>query len=270
MYLYDFSYDGKNLSEFGFMVCEFNSSSQVKAKGSEVTFTLAPVQNGKRKLRVGSRFEKTLSATFQICKDPDKFDERHMTITPHEFRALSRWLNRRGYHLFRSYDWCEPEIVKPWFYATFTLSKVEIGGTAYAIELEMQTDSPFGYGEIVTEEISFTSDHLSQVISDKNDEIGSFYPDMEVTCKAAGTLTITNDITGCTFQMKSCANGETITQFGEELIVLTSRTAHKIANDFNYDWFSMANTYDERENTITVSIPCDVKISYRPVWKDTI
>jgi hypothetical protein len=49
-----------------------------------------------------------------------------------------------------------------------------------------------------------------------------------------------------------------------------NKIIHKIADAFNYDWFSLSNTYDRRENAISASMPCTLTISYRPIVKDTI
>jgi len=45
---------------------------------------------------------------------------------------------------------------------------------------------------------------------------------------------------------------------------------HDVVNDFNYDWFSIGNTYDNVENIIHASLPCEVTVRYKPIWKDTI
>lgn len=45
---------------------------------------------------------------------------------------------------------------------------------------------------------------------------------------------------------------------------------HDIVNDFNYDWFSIGNTYESQENVVTATMPCEMTIRYRPIWKDTL
>ena len=272
MYACDFEYDGKLLSDFGFMVCSFDGKSGVETadSGSEITFATSPVHSGKRYIANGAGYENCLSTTFQICKNPDYFRPDETEITTAEFRALSRWLNRREFLWFRAFDMCEPEKQRPWVRASFTLSRIEVGGTTYGVELDMQTDSPFGYGDLEEVTLAFTSGALSKKLIDLNDEIGETYPETVITCGSAGTIMLTDDITGCSSSIDNCASGEVITMSGDTMIISTSNVAHNLANDFNYDFFRFGNTYDNRENTITANRACTVVIRYRPIWKDTL
>ena len=193
-----------------------------------------------------------------------------MVITNDEFRALSRWLNRKEFLWFRSFDFCEMEKEKPWFRASFTLTRIESGRDTIGVELKMVTDSPFGYGAEITTTLNFTSGHLSAVVSDESDEIGELFPLVTISPSQAGTITLSNSLTGCATEIKNCLSSETITLSGESLVISTTNTNHDIANDFNYDFFRIGNTMTERENTITASAPCAVTLKYRPILKDTL
>ena len=270
MYAYDFEYDGQLLSDFGMIVCDFSNGGGVSngGKGSEIKFNMVPAGYGKRFFVSGLQYEDCLSTTFQICKDPRRnVDEE---ITNEEFRALSRWLNRKKFLWFRSFDWCEPEKEKPWFRASFNLTRIESGRQTVGVELSMVTDAPFGYGPEEELEMVFTSGTLSGVISDRNEEMGDTYPWMRITCGQAGTMTITNALTGCSCSVENCVSGEVLTFSGESMIISSSNTNHDLANDFNYDFFRIGNNAEEDENAITVSMPCTVEIKYRPIWKDTL
>ena len=272
MYSDDFEYDGLTLSSFGFVVCEFDGSGDLRTgnSGSEITFVLSPIQSGKRQVVAGSKYEKCLTATFQICKDPDTYIQEEMGISAEEFRELSRWLNRREYLWFRCIDNCPPERDYPWVRASFTLTPIEIDNTMYGVELNMTTDSPFGYGDLVTETLSFTAGNLTKTVMDKNDEIGESYPAVTIRCGQSGTITLSNAMTGCATSVDNCVSNETISLSGDTMIVTTNSATHKLADDFNYDFFRIGNTYGNRTNTITASAPCTVTISYRPIYKDVI
>ena len=272
MYAYDFEYDGRHLSEFGFMVCSFDvpSGAETADKGSEITLTSEPIRNGIRNIVTGIKYDETLTTTFQICKDPTVYDSDNMEITVEEFRALSRWLNRKEYLWFHSYDWDEPDKVKPWFRATFTLSRILIAQRTYGVELEMFTDSPFGYGEEIVKKINFTNGNLTAKFADQNDEIGDTYPEMKITCGASGTLILTDDVTNCDFEVANCTSGEIITLSGDTMIIESSNSEHDIANDFNYQFFCFGNSFKNKNNTITANMPCNVEIRYRPIYKDTL
>ena len=95
MYASNFEYDGRLLSDLGFIVCRFDGAgSDDVEKGSELSFELASARNGARKYAAGASYKNTLSTTFQICKDPDFYKASEMEVTNEEFRMLGRWLNR--------------------------------------------------------------------------------------------------------------------------------------------------------------------------------
>lgn len=274
MYAYDFEYDGKQLSDYGFIVCQFDMSSGTYTAdaGSEINFVTASANAGKRNYLVGSEYRGCLAATFQICKDPKLHWDSDQAITAEEFRRLSRWLNRREYLWFHAFDWCEPEVMRPWVRASFRLTRIDMAHETVGIELDMTTDSPFGYGEEIVKTFEFDSESLEQVFYDRNDEIGDCYPELTVTCNASGTWTLADDVTGCRSVVENCVNGEVLDFSGESMIIETSNTTHAntIANDFNYDFFRFGNTMDGRENVFTATLPCTVELRYRPILKDTI
>ena len=57
---------------------------------------------------------------------------------------------------------------------------------------------------------------------------------------------------------------------GDTMIIETSDASHDIANDFNYDFFSVGNTFGDSRNDITASIACTVSLGYEAIVKDTI
>ena len=272
MYACDFEYDGKSLSDFGFVIATIGGSSGVKVAdaGSEITFVMSPIQSGKRFIAGGSKYDKCLETTFQICKNPSLGCCGGLEISPEEFRTMSRWLNRREFLWFRAMDWFDPGSARAWVRASFTLSRVEVDGVTYGIELRMQTDSPFCYGDEIVEHLNFTSGALSAALIDENDEIGETYPALTITCGDAGTLSLSDDITECSCSIDNCVSGEVITFSGDTKIIASTNVAHDIVNDFNYDFFRFGNTYDNTENVITASMPCTVELRYRPIYKDTL
>lgn len=273
MYATDFEYDGKLLSEFGFTICAFDANNGINNAdvGSEISFLVSPVGIGKRYSVNGTTYEKCLSTSFRICKNPDYFRrEGEMEITADEFRLLSRWLNRREYLWFHAFDRCMPEHERPWFRASFVLTRLDIDGTTYGIELAMATDSPFGYGREIRKVLEFENAGDTITIPDMNDEIGECYPETSITCLDDGTLTIENSMTGLECVIENCSSGEVISMSGDTMIISSSDDEHDIANDFNYEYFNIGNTYTDRQNEITASMPCTIEIRYRPIFKDTL
>lgn len=271
MYATDFEYDGKYLNDLGYIVCKFNDDGKMNtdSKGSEITFTKAAVDSGKRNRLNGTRYDECLTATFHICKDPDLFDEDLREITRDDFRVLSRWLNRREFCKFRALVPDEEYIPMPFFYASFNLTKVLIGDRIMGVELNMETNAPFGYAID-----RWTTYHFAggdtKIYVDGSDEPGNTYPQMEITIEEAGTLILSNSMTGCEMVIENCTAGEKITLSGDTMIIETSNEDHDIANDFNYDFFSVGNKFGDARNDITASIACTVSLGYEAIVKDTI
>lgn len=274
MYAYNFEYDGILLSDFGYIICRFDGGGGIDTAetGSEITFEKASSQSGKRWYSAGTEYKNCLSTTFQICKNPEFHSDEEMRITAEEFRTLSRWLNRREFLWFHSFDWCEPEVTRPWVRASFTLTKIDDAGETVGVELKMETDSPFGYGEEQIKTFEFTSGNLSQTFYDRSDEIGETYPELTVTCGDGGAWTLADDLTGCLCEVQNCTSGEVLHFSGDTLVLDTNSATHAntLANDFNYDFFRFGNTFDNRLNTFTATMPCTVEMRYRPILKDTI
>ena len=68
--------------------------------------------------------------------------------------------------------------------------------------------------------------------------------------------------------IKNCSANEVITVNGDAMTISSSSSTHDIANDFNYDFFKLQNTYDEKENEVTVNLDCEVVIRYKPIVKE--
>ena len=81
----------------------------------------------------------------------------------------------------------------------------------------------------------------------------------------AGDLEIVNEFENRTMIIKNCSVGETITL--DYPVIQTSDSEHKIMDDFNWTFFRLANTYDDRNNHITISLPCTIKMTYSPIVK---
>ena len=266
----DFWYDGQCLSDYGFVVCDFSSGSGIDevSAGSTVTFVKVSRNNGAKYSLTNTKYDACMSATFDICKNPD-ISGNDMEITSDEFRDLARWLNRKKYLPFHfiSDDGAVDEIETCHHNASFNLSKLMLDEKVYGIRLKLETDMPYGYGDERILSWSATSNNLTKVIMDTSDEIGFIYPTLVVVCKQNCDFVITNESEGCLSVIKNCKAGEIITMYGDTNIIASSNTGHDISNDFNYDFFRIGNDAARMENVITVSNPCDITIRYSPIIK---
>lgn len=264
MYVLDFEYDGRYLSEYGFIICDFNSPSgaNVVNAGSKITLNTVSRNNGRRRSLTSIQYDDCIRATFDICKNPDIFSD--LTVTNEEFRDLMRWLNRKRFLPFQflregflEHDCC-------FYNATFNVDKIEINSILYGLRLTMETDMPYGYG----------SDHKATLSAGENeiyvygDDIGYIFPNMIITCNSSGDLKITNNTYGGEMVIKNCVAGEVITVYGDQKIIQSSLDSHAIYNDFNFEFLHLGNDIRNRKNSISVNIQCSISLTYKPILKD--
>lgn len=261
MKCFDFEYDGRRLSEFGFVICKFDSSGvETIQNGSEISFNTVPFQYGAKHELTSVSYEDCLSTTFQICKNPCVFDETGISVDV--IRDIMRWLNRKSFKKFKLID---EEYFDIYFEASFNVSKIEIGGIVRGFELDMTTNSPFAHQEPISISIKNIVENGEKTIVSESDEEGYIYPDMEITIDKDGDFEIYNELEDRTMVIENCKVGEVINI--SYPIISSSYDSHKIMNDFNFRFFRIARTYDEVNNKITISLPCTIKMKYSPIVK---
>lgn len=268
MYALDFRYDGQSLSDYGFIICNFKSSSgaNVATAGSKITFKTVSHNKGKRYGLTDIQYNECFQTTFDICKNPDLFDD--LSISSDEFRDLMRWLNRNEYLRFQV---IHDEYVSNDAYlfdGSFNVKKITIGDILYGLELTLETNRPFAYGLEKKYSIIVDDPSISHKIRDLSDDIGLTYPKVVITCHANGNLTLHNKMTNCKTTILNCSEGEEITIDGENYIIYSSNKDHDICNDFNYSYFTIGNKLNDRDNYISANLPCHIQISYFPIIKD--
>lgn len=258
---YDFEYDGLTLSDMGYIICCFDSNGvQTISNGSQITFNMISTLNGQKHELVNTEYSDCLKATFQICKNPCDNENREISID--NLRYLMSWLNRKDFHKFKLLD---EEYMDIYFEASFNISTIEIGGRICGLELEVVTNRPFALHEPLSIVIKSTAHNDKKIISDVSDEEGYIYPHMEIDVLESGTLSIHSDLEDRIMEIKNCIAGEKIIL--DYPVISSSIPTHKIQDDFNWNWFRLYNTFRNNRNTLTISIPCEIKIKYSPIVK---
>ena len=261
MEAYDFEFDGSNLSDFGYMICKFDSDSvQTVSNGSQITFNTVSTLHGAKHELTSAVYENCLESVFQICKNPCGSD--NFEISTDELRVLSRWLNRKGFYKFKILS---DEYLDIYFEASFNISKIEINGKLYGLELELKTNRPFALQEPKKVVIKNLVQNGEKIIKDYSDVEGYIYPEVEITINESGDLTIYNEIEDRTTYIKNCVAGEVIKM--NYPIIESSITSHKIQDDFNWNFFRIANTFRNSVNKLTISLPCTIEVIYSPTVK---
>lgn len=269
----DFEYDNRYLSDYGFIICDFNFGSGANEidAGSTITFNKISRHSGKKYSLSSTQYDECITTSFDICKNPDIYDPEDMEISNDEYRDIMRWLNRREFLKFQVIDDGNDNFERDTCYynASFNIDKIKINEKLYGMRLKMETDKPFGYGQEQSVSWTFSDSNVSKILSDISDEIGYIYPTVIITINRNGDLSLYNELENCTTVIKNCKVGEVITLDGDTHIITTTYISHDVCNDFNYEFFRIGNTINNRNNRISVSLPCNVVIKYTPTIKDT-
>lgn len=266
MYATDFIYDGEHLSDYHFVICSIDSDEGVKEinPGSDIVFNQISINSGYKHSLISTRYDNCISLTFDICKDPDYFN--NIEITEVEYRRIFRWLNRKEFKKFR---FRTGYTRKCYFNASFNITNIYVDDRLYGFRLTMYTDKPYGYGE--EESVVLEASNTQKVfdVINKSDEIGSIYPTVKIEMLSSGDLTITNEtyLEGYPTQIKNCSVGEVIVIDCENQIITSTKPDH-ICDDFNYRFFSLGSSYRNDKNEISISLPCRATITYEPIIKN--
>ena len=261
MKAFDFEFDNINLSDKGFVICSFGEKGlDTVSNGSTITFNTVPTNNGSKHELVSTQYEDCLEATIQICKFSCGADIKE--ITPTEFRELTRWLSRKKFLKFKILD---QEHIDLFYEAAFNISRIEIDGRLYGLELNVITNRPFALKEPRTITIKNTSKDGKYSLNDTSYEEGYIYPYTEIAIAESGNLNIYNAIEDRNTYIANCVAGEVITM--DYPIIQSSISSHNIQNDFNWNFFRVANTFENSRNDLTISLPCTIKVKYSPIVK---
>ncbi|WP_305180964.1 phage tail domain-containing protein [Faecalibaculum rodentium] len=265
MELIDFEYAGQRLSDMGLMMCSFGTTGDETTDIGNVR-EMNNVKSARADIyySVGSSYSDTFAPTFSICKNPCVPNTTDY-FTEEEVHQIVRWLNRPKYEKFVPiYD--DGSFSDVYFMVTFNLTLEKAAGKVAGFNLEFMTNAPYGFQEPVT--VSYQG-VTTFTITDESDEIGAIWPEMTITCKESGDLSIASNQMKYNSLIKGCTAEETITFSGLTKQISTNKESHKDIHkgDFNFIFPFVGNTYSDRTNTFTFSIPVDVTLTYSPIRK---
>lgn len=261
MKAFDFVYDGKNLSDFGFTVCNFGDKGlDTVSDGCQISFNTVPVMGGAKHKLISTQYEDCLETTIQICKHSCTGGVQEITTTEH--RNITRWLNRKNFLKFKPLS---DEYIDLYFEASFNISRIELDGRLFGFELEVITNRPFALKEPRIININNLIQDGKHHINDISHEEGYIYPRTEITINQDGNLKIHNAIENRDTYIANCIAGEVIIM--DYPVIQSSISSHNIQNDFNWNFFRVANTFKNSRNDLTISLPCSIKVEYSPIVK---
>ena len=257
----DFSFRGETLSSHGFMLCDFSGASSGGAitTDSQRSFTQMSMFGGKQLPILYYRYDTGLVIQLSICKNTDDSD---MRIAASDAQKLKRWLESPNPEIFRLLD---SEYLDVYWEGTFNVEEYRIASELYGFNITFTATAPWGYKENV-----ITSGNVAAngavTINDSSDEEGYIYPDIRLKILEAGDLTITNSFDARETLITDCELNEVI-HINHFLQLYTDSITHDLYNSFNYRFLRIHNSYDENENVLTFSLPCEYEITYKPIAK---
>lgn len=261
MKAYDFEFANRKLSDYNMMICNFGSKGlETISNGSKVTFNTVPILGGVKHETTSTVYEECLETTIQICKNYCNNDVKEISST--EFRELTRWLSRKKYLKFKVLD---EDHIDLYYEVKIDVSRIEIDGVLFGLELEIVTNRPFALKDsriINVKNLTYNGKHS---INDTSHEEGYIYPHTEIVIKKSGNLNIHNAMENRDTYIANCIAGEVIIM--DYPVIQSSISSHDIQNDFNWNFFRVANTFENSRNDLTISIPCTIKIEYSPIVK---
>lgn len=140
----DFIFDGEKLSDYGYMICSFDSVGLETSTISEINFTeiKSPLSDISHKVATG--YESNLSRTIQImkmnCDDTNNYDNDNKDIS-----TLTKWLCRKDYKWFQ---WIKDGVVEEIYYEVrINLKQIKLSDSSIGFELDIISNRPYGLSE---------------------------------------------------------------------------------------------------------------------------
>lgn len=271
MILQDFVFGEKALSDFNCTI-GFGETSQSASQTLGNSLSLDTVRVGDNFVITSSKYNEPLSVSFDIIKNPCKFEDA--SFTEIEIETIMNWLNTRQYKTFVPIYDDENGLSNIYFRGSFTsISAIKYSEDINGFSVVFTADAPYGYGTEEDYEFSFPSED-SFLIMNSSNEIGYLYPkEVTITCKADGDIILSNsqDPDARKTRINNCKNGEIITIDCFHKIITSSITHEKLPNDFNYIFPRLNQTEMETENIFSLdtnALPsADMTLTYSPIRK---
>lgn len=276
MWITDFEYASRHLSEFDCMVVAFDGGAGFITKSAPARQFNTVMNNATYRSTITStKYNENYTFTIQIGKKNCSGD---YIFTVDEIRRLIRWLDRRDFKKFKLVE--ESGLYHDVFFmGTFNSTPVMDGDDIVGLNCVFTADAPFGYGEEERFEIIVSKENIDNkndyLITDSSDDYGYHDMDMQITITSSsgGDLIIACERDGVTTEtiVKSCAAGEVINFDSKHKIITATRTdgqEHpRLYNDFNWEFPRVVRTEDFNSNKFTFSLPVNVVAKFNPIRK---
>lgn len=294
----DFVFRGERLSDLDCMVAYMvTSPSESVSMGSTMTHETLYINSSYKSKKLHAKYEEPITATWDIFKK--NCDSNNIiSFTDKEISHIMKWLGSKTSQKFIPiYD--NDSYHGIYFMGTFNkIDAITQGSNVIGFTITFEAETPWGFGEPRTVKVSGSTDNWNFVVVDDSDDEGFFYPDKTVVKignigsknefamyhKLANETTISfNSNTGVVeipenketvdgfdidlIYVRNCVSNEILT-FNSEYGIIESNKEHPtLYNDFNYNYPRLFSEYRTTKNVFTVSIPCEIEMTYSPIRK---
>ncbi len=265
MFAKTFWFDGRHSDDFGLYILSLDNFEEDNTIGSNIEFTTIKNSNSDIQKVVSAQYSQSITTKIQVFKLDNccKVGE----INPRELSNIMRWLNRKdNFHTFKLIQEDYDDLC---FEAMINVTKITISGYVRGLELTITTNKPYVFTDDITK-IFNVAKNQPVVLLDDSDEIGYRYCYIKIKLLEDGDLSISNGIEQRNTIIKNCKKGEIIEMSGDNQIItstLAASTHSTLYDDFNYEYFRLANTYENRVNKLTFSLACQVTLTYNFIRK---
>ena len=307
MKAYDFEFDNRKLSDYGMIICNFgNKGLETISNGANITFNTTPSLGGSKHNLVSTAYEDCLETTIQICKNPcdgdameiksHKFRELTKWLSRKKFLKF-KILDENYIDLYfeasfnisrieidsklvglelevvtnRPFALKEPQIINVRTKKLYTwqkYNKTSDGKMGEFTGKSVTSNDRHAYPNSGVKDnyyYVYLKEENVVSINDISHEEGYIYPYTEITVNENGNLNIYNVLEDRDTYIANCIADEVITM--DYPIIQSSVSSHNIQNDFNWNFFRIANTFENSRNDLIISLPCEIKIKYSPIVK---
>ena len=177
----DFSYNNKNLSDFGMIAVDFDQSTTLP-----LAMQRNYIQGEKTKYRhvvnhLGATDGDNLSFEIHITRDPCTTGSYlDYEVSREELREISRWLTSTNYPLWLSFEYDTPQVEDLRYCGVFDIEEESSGDILHGLRLIFKNDSSYAYTDDFTDLIRLRG-NSSKMIDNDSDLLSDYnYPIMKL------------------------------------------------------------------------------------------
>lgn len=263
----DIEFNGLKGADFGVMLCSFDGAGgfETVSAGTEINLNQVSTVHGDLWDTTEIIYDSPLEKTMQICKIDCRGKNPYFSFE--ECREIARWLTGptvpKTLKILCDDTDVYDQIV---FEGHFSVYNIKLDDRVIGFELKFTSNRPHALGFEKKYVVNANTANYEYSFEDYSDKVGYIYPEiMRITVTSdCELLSIKNSAENRITEFNNCSAGEVI-EVTDRLLL--SSTHANIQNRFNYKFFRIANSLDNRLNKLTISAPCKIEFAYHPIVK---